>query len=126
MSDVHPMLRRWHALPRADRKAVLERLGPDQRQSLMAMIDAENREAGRQSEAGMEAGGWAMFSAPLAQLLRQIEAEAGAAAARGITSAAATLILASAGNIREEKDREAGWARRLLERGRQWFKDMDL
>lgn len=119
------MLRRWHALPRADRKAILARLGADQRQGLMAMIDAGNPNAVLRSKAVEAPDDWALFSPPLAQMLRALDAGSDNAV-QGMTPAAGAQLLAVAREMRDRNVEPMGWPKRFIERGRQWVKDLDL
>ncbi len=125
MAEAHPMLRRWHALSRADRKAILARLGTDQRQGLMAMIDAGNRKIDLRSKAVETADDWALFSPPLAQMLRALEAGSDSPV-QGMTPAAGAQLLAVAREMRDKNVEPMGWPKRFIERGRQWVKDLDL
>lgn len=125
MSDASALLRRWHALPRADRKAILARLDDDRRRGLMAMIEADSRAARPDHNAA--AAGWAIFSPPMAQMLQAIEAapEASPADLR-VTPATAALLLATARNLRNSGEKAEGWLDKAGRRWRQWLKDMDL
>lgn len=125
MNDASGLLRRWHALPRADRKAILTRLDDDQRRGLMAMIETDNRAA--RVNRHTAAAGWAIFSPPMAQMLQAIEAAPDASPADlRVTPAAAGLLLATARDLRDSGEKAESWLDKAGLRWRQWLKDMDL
>lgn len=127
MNDAHPILRRWDALPRSDRKAVLARLTADQQRGLMAMIEAESRAVRGHPAGGATAGDWAIFSPPLAQVLRALEADPEASpAGQRVTPATAALLLATARQFRKSNDEPESRIQAMRRRWRQWLKDMDL
>lgn len=125
MTDASALLRRWHTLPRADRRAILARLDDDQRRGLMAMIEADNRAARVDLDA--TDSGWAMFSPPMAQMLQAIEAGPDASPTDPkVTPAAAALLLATARDLRGNGEKAEGWLAKAGRLWRQWLKDMDL
>lgn len=125
MSELSPILQRWHKLSRADRKAILARLSDAQRNDFMRLI-AATVPSGKHSETQLTTS-WTDFSPRLAAALDLLEDQPDTAPARlAMTPAGARLFLESAREIRAAQSSQESRVAALRRRLGKWVKDLDL